>query len=138
MDEDPRRVRLVRQREEWDCGVAALSMTLGLSYDQVYDALAPDLLGVASRHGLVLEQLVTIAAALGRSLRPVQAVDGRVTLAADRPGIIGLLFDAGLASERAHWAVLHQGHIFCPAAGAITPIADYAHHAEAFALLVAA
>jgi ABC-type bacteriocin/lantibiotic exporter with double-glycine peptidase domain len=140
MDEDPRRVRLVRQRDDWDCGLAVLAMVFDLRYDDVQRAVAADIATVASRHGLVLEQLVAIAAALGRSLRPVQAVEGRVIVAADRVAILGVLLDAGHATERAHWTVLHRGAILCPHTGAVAPLPHYltAHRAEAFTLLVAA
>jgi len=131
-------VPLVRQRHEWDCGVAAIAAVCGLSYEAVAAAVDADL--VAERAGLYLEQLITIAAALGHRLERGRVVAGRVTVPADQAGIVGLLLDAGLADERAHWAVVFRGAIQCPQTGAIAPIREYlvAHRAEPFALLLVA
>jgi ABC-type bacteriocin/lantibiotic exporter with double-glycine peptidase domain len=136
-DDDPGRLRLVPQRDDWDCGIAALATLFAVSYDTVADVVDRH---IAAKHeGLFVTELVAIAAVLGYRLQAVGAVEGRVSLAAHQAAILGVLIEAGLTTERAHWAVVHGGHVWCPT-GARAPLHDYLarHRAEPFALLVAA
>jgi hypothetical protein len=137
MDDAPEPLRLVPQREDWDCGVAALSMALCLPYETV--AAVVDRHIAAKHEGLFVTELVAIAAVLGYRLQAVGAVEGRISLAAHQAAILGVLIEAGLTTERAHWAVVHGGHVWCPT-GARAPLHDYLarHRAEPFAVLVAA
>jgi ABC-type bacteriocin/lantibiotic exporter with double-glycine peptidase domain len=116
-----RGVVVQRQRHDWDCGVAALAMLLGLPYGDVA-AAARALYGTTmpTRRGLGIYHLEEMAAALGRTLRRVYKRPGYLTGAT---GILGM--NGGSMCWAGHWVVLKAGVIVDPDGGDVWSVDDY-------------
>lgn len=116
-----RGVTVIRQRHDWDCGVAALGMLLGLSYGDVA-ATARALYGTTrpNKRGLMLYHLEEIAAASGRELRRVYRSSGYLEGAT---GILGM--NGGEMCWAGHWVVLKAGAIVDPDGGDVWSVDDY-------------
>jgi hypothetical protein len=126
-------MRVVRQRADWDCAVAALATLTGVAYATiaaVVEQVAP------RHHGLYNREVVEVAAGLQLPLSPTRSFDR------DRSsGILRVHWPhrsaRGKASPGGHFVVLDRGLIHDPHDGTRTPWRDYAsrHSARLCTLL---
>lgn len=129
-----RPVKVVSQRNGWDCGVSSLAMLLGLPYGDVA-AAARALWGSTkpSKRGLGIYHLEQIADHLGRKLTRVYR---RKDYLAGQTGILGL--NGGTMCWAGHWVVLKAGAIVDPDGGEVWDALDYVkkHKARPATLLI--
>jgi hypothetical protein len=118
-----RGVKVLAQRHDFDCGVAALAMYLGLSYGDVA-ASCRSVFGSTkpTKRGLGLYHLETIAEALGHPLRRCYRKKDYLEL---QTGILGLM--GGNMSWAGHWVVYKNGMILDPDGGEAWDALDYLH-----------
>lgn len=116
-----RGVVVLRQRHDWDCGVAALAMLLGVQYGDVA-ASCRAIWGSTqpTRRGLGLYHLETLAESLGRSLRRVYRQQGYLQ---GQTGVLGM--NGGEMCWAGHWVVLKAGALVDPDGGDVWAIDDY-------------
>jgi ABC-type bacteriocin/lantibiotic exporter with double-glycine peptidase domain len=131
-----RGVKVVAQKHDFDCGVAALAMLLGLPYGDVA-AACRELYGSTkpTKRGLGIYHLEAIAEQLGRRLRRVYK---RKDYLNDQTGVLGML--GGDMCWAGHWVVLKAGAIVDPDGGTVWHAGDYVkrHNTRPCTLLVEA
>lgn len=101
-------VRVVKQRKNWDCGVACLVMLFDIPYGDV-SAAARSLWGTPhpkNKRGLCIYHMEALAKALGKKLKRVHWKANRAHLTG-RTGILGL--NGGNMSWAGHWVILKSG-----------------------------
>lgn len=119
-----RGLRLVAQRENWDCGVAAMATLFSKPYEEVWAAshLIPD--AVRLRRGLGVKDMELLAREFGRPLERVYRSKGYLL---NQTGILGLL--GSKLHWAGHWVVIQNNNIIEPdGAGGIPeswPVLDY-------------
>lgn len=114
-------VRVVSQRKDWDCGIAALVMLSGHTYGDV-SMMVRDLIDdprLKSR-GLVMHQIELVAAALGMPLSRIYRKRGYLDNAT---GILGV--NGGMCDPAGHWVVMKNGLIIDPSGGEVWAVPDY-------------
>ena len=116
-----RGVKVTPQRHDFDCGVAALAMYLGVPYGDVA-AACRSLFGSTKpeRRGLGLYHLEAVAGALGWSLMRVYKCAGYLEGAS---GVLGM--NGGSMCWAGHWVVLKGGAVVDPDGGEVWTLADY-------------
>jgi hypothetical protein len=116
-----RGVKVVRQRHDFDCGVAALAMYLGVSYGDVA-LMARTMFGSTqpTRRGLGLYHLEAIAESIGR---PLTRIYRRAGYLDHRSGVLGVT--GGEMSWAGHWVVLKGGAIVDPDGAEVWTVEDY-------------
>lgn len=108
-------MRVISQRAEGDCGIAALAMLTGVAYEDAYVAVARIDRVARGKSGLCLKDLVQAAARLGVSLRHRRMVD-----LDDDEGILNVIWNDKRA-YRGHYVVLYRGVIVDPGGPEILP-----------------
>jgi ABC-type bacteriocin/lantibiotic exporter with double-glycine peptidase domain len=124
-----RGLRVVAQRKNWDCGVAALASLLDEPYGDIAAAvreLFPDRQAIIRRYGLNVSETEKVAAHLGTSLvRRYRNKDYRYL--DNGTGILGI-FSPKMPTA-GHWVVLKDGtHIVDPDGAEIWKLDDYLKH----------
>jgi hypothetical protein len=116
-----RGLTVIRQKRDWDCGVASLAMLLGLPYGDV-SAACRTLWGTTmpSRRGLGLYHLEELGAMLGHPLKRVYKSAGYEL---GRTGVLGM--NGGTMCWAGHWVVLKAGAIVDPDDGKVWDALDY-------------
>jgi ABC-type bacteriocin/lantibiotic exporter with double-glycine peptidase domain len=109
--------RVVLQRGQADCGIAALAMVLKLPYEDVFAAVAQAERKWAGRRGLYATQVQAAARTLGVKLRKRRQFDK-----ATQDGVLRV---SRAAQEGAHWVALIEGLVFDPTDGAVATLGDY-------------
>jgi ABC-type bacteriocin/lantibiotic exporter with double-glycine peptidase domain len=113
--------KVIRQRKDWDCGVASIAMLLGVDYRDVSATVAaiiddPKL----KKRGLILYQLEDVIAAFGfetkRVYRKKDYLDGA-------NGILGM--NGGNMDAAGHWVVVKDGMILDPDDASVSSLEDY-------------
>lgn len=99
---------IVRQRQNRDCGVAALADYTHLPYEQVYVAAVKRVPKLDVK-GLGLQDLIDVAKILGRRFLTINY--RRVNLE-EQTGILGVNWN--LRPGQGHWVGLRTGHIIDP------------------------
>jgi hypothetical protein len=121
-----RGLKVVPQRKDWDCGVAALATLLGKSYGDVSAAvreLFPDGQAKIRRAGLNIYETETVAAHFGVTLRRRYRTKGNGHLEGGT-GILGIL--SPKMHWAGHWVVLKDGtHVVEPDGGEVWKLNDY-------------
>ena len=118
-------VRVLAQRKDWDCGVAALAMLFDVPYGDVA-ATCRALWGSTrpAKRGLGLYHMEALAAEMGRPFRRVYKSGGYLV---GETGILGLV--GGSMSWAGHWVVLKSGptgSFICePTGGEAWDVQDY-------------
>lgn len=121
-----RGVKVVEQRKNWDCGVAALTMLLkargqNVEYADVSAIVRTNALW-SSRHGMLTRHIEAAAAAFGVQLRVSRRRHGY--LDGIRLGILGII--GGRMNKAGHWVVLKDGAtVVDPSGGEVWTLADY-------------
>lgn len=121
-----RGVTVLKQRHDWDCGVAALAMLLSHAYGDVAafarDLIAADILDATKlrRRGLVIHELQILADGFGMPLLPVYRAKDYLI---GRTGILGML--GGEMDPAGHWVVLKAGAVVDPDGGDVWSVEDY-------------
>lgn len=111
-------MRIVAQRAEGDCGVAALSTLLGAAYEDVYVAVAR-INRRRGKRGLCNKDLIQAAAHLGVTLKPKRKAD-----LDEDAGILNVLWN-GKYLYRGHFVVLYNGMIVDPAGPQVLPYEEW-------------
>ena len=116
-----RGVRVIGQRHDFDCGVAALAMYLAVPYGDVA-AVCRTLWGSTkpAKRGLGLYHLEAIAAALGILLQRTYPRAGYLENAS---GVLGM--NGGSMCWAGHWVVLKGGAVVDPDGGEVWTLKDY-------------
>lgn len=116
-----RGVKVTHQRHDFDCGVAALAMYLGVPYGDVAAACRA-LFGSTKpeRRGLGLYHLEAIAFELGTCLHRTYKSAGYLDGAS---GVLGM--NGGAMCWAGHWVVLKGGAIVDPDGGEVWTLDDY-------------
>jgi len=113
--------KVVPQRRDWDCGVAAIAMLLNAPYADVSQVVRqtiddPKL----KRRGLILWQVEKVIEAFGFTVKRVYRkrdyLDGAT-------GILGM--NGGTMDEAGHWVMIKEGMILDPDDGSATAADDY-------------
>lgn len=133
----PRRIRVVRQRKEWDCGVASLAMLIDKPYGDVAAALRslfPEGESKFRKRGLILDEMVILASAFGctleirwRSNTYLEGETGILTLKGEK------------FCTQGHYVVLKDGtHLVDPDGADVWSLKDYlSRHSVRTATLLA-
>lgn len=105
----PSPIRVIKQRHNWDCGVACLAMILDQDYGDVMK-VTRDLYPNIPRRGLGIYHLEIIAARFHRKFQRVYRSLGY--LDCQPTGILGIL--GGHIGWDGHWVALKEGVIIEP------------------------
>lgn len=119
-------MKLVRQQNTCDCGIAAVAMALGLEYDQAAAGCVLD----GTSCGMTVCSVRAALESLGGDEWRIEWHGG--TALADftpEPGSV-LLIASELKNERHYVAVDEAGLILCPIQGGPTEAADYGVNSE--------
>jgi hypothetical protein len=122
-----KRLTVIAQRHKMDCGIAALAMLLGLSYERV---------------SVIAYAIAADVATTGLNLKEIQAIAQHCGVSLDRHRTYNLETGLGILSVRRptwwHCVILRQGIIVDPNAGRIFEARDYlsSQKARACTLLV--
>lgn len=113
-------VRFIHQREEWDCGVAALAMAAGLTYDDTLKAVPAAVIEYAKiNRGISTAHIPAILGGLGIATRCRFVKEGSAWW---DDGLLGLR----LCDVSGHFIIVRpDGLVNDPARGEGLPIADY-------------
>ena len=119
---------IVRQRAEGDCGVAALAMVAGQSYEDTYIEVAKVDPRWRGKRGLYNREVIVVAQRLGLQLRQTRRFDldhddGVLRIRVNRP--------TSPLHEHGHFVALIDGEVGCPHFGARMPILDYLARVDA-------
>ena len=102
-------IRVIKQRKNWDCGLACLAMLLDLDYGDVSRRVR-ETIPVIPRRGLGAYHLEEIAASFDKPLRRIYRSN---TYLANRPtGILGV--NGGKMCWAGHWVMLKEGVVIEP------------------------
>ncbi len=114
-------VKVIPQRKDWDCGIAALAMLTGKPYGDVSHIVRETVRDPKlKQRGLLLRQVEDVAAALGMPLQRVYRSKGYL---AQATGILGV--NGGMCDPHGHWVVLKDGMVFDPSGAEAWAVADY-------------
>jgi hypothetical protein len=117
-------VKVVAQRRDWDCGVAALAMLLARDYGDVSAAVRQTLDPArVKRRGLGVRDAIRVGATLGARLK---AVRRRRDYLVGTTGMLGLLGEE--CAPHGHWVVFKNGTIIDPNHGEVWDAPGYLAH----------
>lgn len=115
-------VKVVKQRKDFDCGIAAMAMLFNLEYGEI-SAVCRALFGSTkpNKRGLLLYHLEEMANQLGTNLSRVYRSKNYMS---DKTGILGM--NGGQMDAAGHWVVLKDGNtIIDPDDGTVWTVNDY-------------
>lgn len=116
-----RRIRVLEQRHDWDCGVAAMAMLLDLPYGDVAARVRERIHdGRLRSRGLLLRHLEGVIASFGHRTRRVPR---RRSYLEGATGILAL--NGGRCGRAGHWVVVKAGVVLDPSGGEAWAIDDY-------------
>jgi ABC-type bacteriocin/lantibiotic exporter with double-glycine peptidase domain len=113
------------QRRSNDCGVAALASFVGSSYEDCYVAAVAQSATFLRRQGLTIADMIAMAKAFGRTLRPLHY--RRVDLD-EHIGILGVNWHQSQWKRHGatgHWVLLREGTIIDPVGPSYGDAHDY-------------
>jgi hypothetical protein len=109
---------VIKQKKDWDCGVAALAMLLALEYKDVAKEVIDD--PKLTSRGLILRQVEELIVHFGftpkRIYKKKDYLDGAT-------GILGM--NGGTMSSAGHWVVIKDGVIIDPDDGTVSTPEEY-------------
>jgi ABC-type bacteriocin/lantibiotic exporter with double-glycine peptidase domain len=108
-------VKIVGQRAEGDCGIAALATLLGLAYEDVYVA-ASGLDKERGKSGLYVRDIMEIARQLGAPMR----INRRPDLD-DCRGVLKVKWRKRAKGYGGHYVVLYEGMVVDPSGPMVLP-----------------
>lgn len=115
-------IRVMKQRHNWDCGVASLAMLFDKPYGDVA-LLVRDRVDSKKlrKRGMIIADMQLIAGLLGHSF---EVIWRKKDYLEGRTGIIGL--KGGKMDKAGHWAVLKEGNVIVdPDDGKLYSVAEY-------------
>jgi hypothetical protein len=115
-------IKVVQQKKDYDCGIAAMAMLLNISYGDV-SAVVRALYGTTkpNKRGLMLYHMEEIADQLNNQLKRVYKAKGYLT---GKTGILGM--NGGTMDSAGHWVVLKDGDtIIDPDDASVYKLYDY-------------
>lgn len=113
-------MKLVQQRGEGDCGVAALAMLAEQSYEDAYLAVT-EIDPRRGKSGLYVREIIAAARRLGLQLRPTRQYD-----LDDDDGILKIKSRRSPRNPYdGHYVIVRHGLIICPTYLEILPWRDY-------------
>ena len=119
-------IKVISQRHDFDCGIAALAMLLGVPYGDVAKVVKDNIHDPRLKsRGLILRQLEEIITLFGFKTRRVYRKAGYLEGAT---GILGL--NGGQCAPHGHWVVVKDGLILDPSGGEAWSLDDYVKDAK--------
>ena len=115
-------IKIVPQKKDYDCGIAAMAMLLGITYGDV-SAVVRALYGSTkpNKRGIMLYHMEEIASQLDTPLKRVYKAKSYLS---GKTGILGM--NGGNMDSAGHWVVLKDGDtILDPDDGAVYKLYDY-------------
>jgi hypothetical protein len=115
-------IKVVNQKHDYDCGIAALAMLLDKSYGDVSAAVRA-LYGKTkpNKRGLLLYHMEAIAEELGARLKRIYKAKNYLS---GKTGILGM--NGGLMDAAGHWVILKDGDtIIDPDDSSVYKLYDY-------------
>ena len=115
-------IKVVMQKKDYDCGIAAMAMLVGVPYGDV-SAVCRELYGTTkpNKRGLLLYHMEEIGERLGMPLERVYKAKNYLS---GKTGILGM--NGGKMDSAGHWVVLKDGDtILDPDDGSVYKIFDY-------------
>lgn len=115
-------IKVIQQKKDYDCGIAALAMLLGITYGDV-SAVVRSLYGTTkpNKRGLMLYHMEEIADQLGTKLKRVYKSKNYLS---GKTGVLGM--NGGMMDKAGHWVVLKDGNtIIDPDDGAVYQLYEY-------------
>jgi len=115
-------IKVVQQKKDYDCGIAAMAMLLDVSYGDV-SAATRALYGTTkpNKRGLLLYHMEAIAEELGARLKRVYKAKNYLS---GQTGILGM--NGGLMDAAGHWVILKDGDtIIDPDDSSVYKLYDY-------------
>jgi ABC-type bacteriocin/lantibiotic exporter with double-glycine peptidase domain len=115
-------VKVIPQKYDFDCGIAAMAMLLSVPYGDV-SAVVRALYGTTkpNKRGLLLYHMEEIADQLGSPLKRLYKSKGYMQ---GKTGILGM--NGGSMDSAGHWVVLKDGDtIIDPDDGSVYKLYDY-------------
>lgn len=121
-------IKVVAQRSDWDCGIAAMAMLLPVSYADI-SATCRTRFPKVRKNGVAIYEMEETAELLGYKLARHYKKQGYLE---GRTGILGVLGDKKDFPTGGHWVVLKDGtHIVDPTDSTIWSLTDYMQHHKA-------
>lgn len=115
-------IKVVSQKKDYDCGIAAMAMLLDVAYGDV-SAAVRGLYGTTkpNKRGIMLYHMEEIAAKLGTPLKRIYKAKNYLS---GKTGILGM--NGGNMDTAGHWVVLKDGDtILDPDDGSVYKLYDY-------------
>lgn len=115
-------IKVVPQKKDYDCGIAAMAMLLGLPYGDV-SAVVRALYGTTkpNKRGLLLYHMEEIGDQLGTPLKRMYRSKAYLS---GKTGILGM--NGGCMDSAGHWVLLKDGDtILDPDDGSVYKLYDY-------------
>lgn len=112
---------VVKQRTDWDCGIASIAMLLNVPYNDVaatVKAIIDD--PKLKKRGLILYQLEMVIESFGFKTKRVYKRKGYLD---DATGILGL--NGGTMDAAGHWVLIKDGMIVDPSDGTVNDPDEY-------------
>lgn len=115
-------IKVVSQKKDYDCGIAAMAMLLDASYGDV-SAVVRSLYGSTkpNKRGLMIYHMEGIAEAMGAPLKRAYKAKNYLS---GKTGILGM--NGGTMDTAGHWVILKDGDtIIDPDDGSVYKLYDY-------------
>lgn len=118
-----RGIKVTKQHHDWDCGVASISMLLGVPYGDVAKVVRDSEVYSDPRlksRGIILRQLEYLLSKFGFTTKRIYRKRGYLDGAT---GILGM--NGGNCDPSGHWVVIKDGQILDPSDETVTSVEDY-------------
>lgn len=115
-------IKVVSQKKDYDCGIAAMAMLLNVAYGDV-SAVVRSLYGSTkpNKRGLMIYHMMGIAEEMGT---PLYRTNKAKNYMSGKTGILGM--NGGKMDAAGHWVILKDGDtIIDPDDGSVYKLYDY-------------
>jgi len=116
-----KRIKVTKQRHDWDCGIATLAMLLDKSYGDVA-LVVRDLVDPVKlrRRGTIIADMQLAAASFGVPLKLVWRKEGYLD---GQTGILGM--KGGEMDKAGHWVIVKEGKVIVDTDNEVWGLDDY-------------
>lgn len=115
-------MQVVKQKHEWDCGVAALAMFLNVPYGDMAKVVRDNIDDPRlKQRGLILRQAEQLIKLFGFKTKRVYRKEGYLDGANGLLGVVGGKY----IDPNGHWVVVKDGLLIDPSGGEAWNVEDY-------------